>query len=64
MVVNFKTRWISQGARKLIQIPTLKNTSKKKKFSILYNFIAKLNLIKSTSTNKLSIFQGSGTTNL
>jgi hypothetical protein len=64
MIVNFKTRWISQGARKLIQIPMLKNTSKKKKFSILYNFIAKLNLITSTSTNKLSIFQGSGTTNL
>jgi hypothetical protein len=43
MVVNFKTRWISQGARKLIQIPTLKNTSKKK--NLVYYIISLQNSI-------------------
>ena len=31
MVVNFRTCWISQGAHKLTQIPTLKKILVKKK---------------------------------
>jgi hypothetical protein len=53
MVINFRTRGISQGARKLTRTPTLIKKKRKKKESTLLTYLGSLGVQAITLTINL-----------